>query len=49
MTAAIAPKKGQFDRAEQLEHLRRQIAAVSGKVGLRRHVEERPAELFAEF
>ena len=45
MTAAIALKKGQFDRAEQLEHLRRQIAAVSGKVGLRRHVEERPAEL----
>ena len=40
MTAAIALKKRQLDRAEQLEQLRRQMAAVSGKVGAR----WRPAE-----
>jgi hypothetical protein len=40
MTAAIALEKGQLDRVEQLEQLRRQMAAVSGKVGGR----WRPAE-----
>ena len=35
MTAAIALEKGQRDRSEQLEQLRRQMAAVSGKVGIR--------------
>ena len=40
MTAAIALEKRQRDRAEQLEQLRRQMAAVSGKVGAR----WRPAE-----
>jgi hypothetical protein len=40
MTAAIALEKRQLDRAEQLERLRRQMAAVSGKVGVR----WRPAE-----
>ncbi len=35
MTAAIALEKRQYDRAEQLEQLRRQMAAVSGKVGAR--------------
>ena len=40
MTAAIALEKQQRNRAEQLEQLRRQIAAVSGKVGAR----WRPAE-----
>lgn len=40
MTAAIALEKRQLDRAEQLEQLRRQMAAVSGKVGAR----WRPAE-----
>lgn len=44
MTAAVALEKGRHDRAEQLEQLRRQIAAVSGKVGLRRQAEERPVE-----
>lgn len=38
--AAIALEKRQRDRAEQLEQLRRQMAAVSGKVGAR----WRPAE-----
>ncbi|WP_445169041.1 hypothetical protein ACTXG7_06815 [Mycolicibacterium sp. Dal123E01] len=33
MTAAIALGKRQLNRAEQLEQLRRQMAAVSGKVG----------------
>ena len=33
MTAAIALDEGQPTRAEQLEQLRRQMAAVSGKVG----------------
>lgn len=40
MTAAIALVERQPDRAEQLEQLRRQMAAVSGKVGAR----WRPAE-----
>ncbi|MBU3751094.1 MAG: hypothetical protein FGM52_11710 [Mycobacterium sp.] len=35
MTAAIALENQQRDRAEQLEQLRRQMAAVSGKVGVR--------------
>jgi len=35
MTTAVALEKRQFDRAEQLEQLRRQMAAVSGKVGAR--------------
>lgn len=35
MTAAVALEKRQVDRAEQLEQLRRQMAAVSGKVGAR--------------
>ncbi|MCV7178359.1 hypothetical protein [Mycolicibacterium sphagni] len=34
MTAAIALEKRQLDRAEQLQQLRRQMAAVSGKVGV---------------
>lgn len=33
MTAALPLDQGRPDRAEQLEHLRRRIAAVSGKVG----------------
>jgi hypothetical protein len=44
MTAAIALEKRQDNRAEQLEQLRRQMAAVSGKVGSR----WRPAEHFAD-
>ena len=35
MAAAIALGSGRPDRAEQLEQLRRQMAAVSGKVGSR--------------
>lgn len=38
MTAAIALGKRQLDRSEQLEQLRRQMAAVSGKVGAARPV-----------
>ncbi|BBX48332.1 hypothetical protein GCM10009641_06230 [Mycobacterium cookii] len=33
MTAVLASEQPQFDRAEQLKQLRRQMAAVSGKVG----------------
>ncbi len=33
MTAVLASDQPQFDRAEQLKQLRRQMAAVSGKVG----------------
>ena len=44
MTAALALQKGHDNRAEQLEQLRRQMAAVSGKVGAR----WRPAEAAAE-
>ena len=40
MTAAVALEKRRLDRAEQVEQLRRQMAAVSGKVGAR----WRPAE-----
>ena len=35
MTSAVALENGRLDRAEQLEQLRRQMAAVSGKVGAR--------------
>ena len=35
MTSAVALENGRPDRAEQLEQLRRQMAAVSGKVGAR--------------
>jgi hypothetical protein len=45
MTAAIALEKRQLDRAEQLEQLRRQMAAVSGKVGGHRPATERADEL----
>jgi len=45
MTAAIALKKGHLDRSEQLEQLRRQIAAVSGKVGVRSPAVEVPEPL----
>ncbi|WP_183517790.1 hypothetical protein [Mycolicibacterium sp. BK634] len=38
MTAAIALEKRQLSRSEQLEQLRRQMAAVSGKVGVTRPV-----------
>jgi hypothetical protein len=44
MTAALALKKGQANRAEQLEQLRRQMEAVSGKVGARWRPAEHPAE-----
>jgi hypothetical protein len=45
MTAAVALEKGQYNRAEQLEQLRRQMAAVSGKVGARRQAEDRAADV----
>lgn len=45
MTAAIALGKRQDNRAEQLEQLRRQIAAVSGKVGARWRPTEGPADV----
>ena len=35
MTSAVALENGRPDRAEQLEQLRRRMAAVSGKVGAR--------------
>ncbi|TGD86716.1 hypothetical protein BayCH28_15815 [Mycolicibacterium sp. CH28] len=41
MTAAIALGKRQLDRAEQLQQLRRQMAAVSGRVGGDRGAVER--------
>jgi hypothetical protein len=41
MTAAIALEKRQRDRAEQLKQLRRQMAAVSGKVGVTSPAAER--------
>jgi hypothetical protein len=47
MTAAIALQKGQYDRSEQLEQLRRQMAAVSGKVGDRSPAVEVPEPLVA--
>lgn len=40
MATAIALENGQPDRAEQLEQLRRQMAAVSPKVGARWRAEE---------
>jgi hypothetical protein len=44
MTAMLASEEHQHDRAEQLKQLRRQMAAVSGKVGASRrghaHVED---------
>ena len=33
MTAVLAPDQPQYDRAEQLKQLRKQMATVSGKVG----------------
>jgi hypothetical protein len=45
MAAALALNKGQDNRAEQLEQLRRQMAAVSGKVGARWCPAEHPAEV----
>lgn len=45
MTSAIALEQRQESRAEQLEQLRRQMAAVSGKVGSRWRPAEQPAEL----
>ncbi len=45
MTAAIALEKRELDRAEQLEQLRRQMAAVSGKVGAGRRATERAEEV----
>lgn len=45
MTAAFALEKRQLDRSEQLEQLRRQMAAVSGKVGGLRPATERADEL----
>ena len=47
MTAAIALEKGHLDRSEQLEQLRRQMAAVSGKVGARPPAVEVPEPLAA--
>lgn len=45
MTAALLPGQGSHGRAEQLQQLRRQMAAVSGKVGSahRGHAVERDA------
>lgn len=43
MTAALAQEKDPLNRAEQLQQLRKQMAAVSGKVGVGRRVAE-PAE-----
>ncbi len=40
MTASIALEDRQLNRAEQLEQLRRKMAAVSGKVGATRPVTE---------
>jgi hypothetical protein len=45
MTAAFALEKRQLDRSEQLEQLRRQMAAVSGKVGGQRPATERSDDL----
>jgi hypothetical protein len=44
MTAAIALGRRPDNRAEQLEELRRQMAAVSGKVGARWRPAEQPAD-----
>ena len=45
MTAALALEKRQLDRSEQLQQLRRQMAAVSGKVGAGRRAAERADEV----
>lgn len=45
MAVAIAREGHQQDRAEQLEQLRRQMAAVSGKVGGRWRAPEHPADV----
>jgi hypothetical protein len=45
MAAALALKKSQDNRSEQVEQLRRQMAAVSGKVGARWRPTEHPAEV----
>lgn len=47
MVAAIALRKRGENRAEQLEQLRRQMAAVSGKVGARWRPAEHPADALA--
>ena len=47
MTAAIALEKSGLDRSEQLEQLRRQMAAVSGRVGVRSPAVEVPESLVA--
>ena len=45
MTAAIALGERPDNRSEQLEQLRRQMAAVSGKVGARWHPAKPSADL----
>jgi hypothetical protein len=45
MTAAIALDQRHSDRAEQLQQLRRQIAAVSGKVGAERRGPDHSTDL----
>ena len=45
MTAAFAQEKRQLDRSDQVEQLRRQMAAVAGKVGGHRPATERADEL----
>ncbi|WP_167105674.1 hypothetical protein [Mycobacterium sp. DL592] len=45
MTAALAREEHRFNRAEQLQQLRKQMAAVSGKVGVTRQVAERADEV----
>lgn len=44
MTAAIALREPQDNRVEQVEQLRRQMAAVSGKVGARWRPADHPAD-----
>ena len=39
MTVPTAPVNSSVNRAEQLEQLRKQMAAVSSKVGAKRHAE----------
>lgn len=45
MTAALAQEKDPLDRAEQLQQLRKQMAAVSGKVGVARRAAEHADEV----
>lgn len=47
MTSAISSGELSLDRAEQLEQLRRQMAAVSGKVGPRWAAPESPAAVMS--